>query len=62
MSSLLWQVADRTARLAAEKQRQIDLDAAMEVERQKAVVTQEVRMSSTGLRLGQNAGRTSTLC
>ena len=37
------QVADRTAQLAAEKQRQRDLDAAMEVERQKAVQTVEVR-------------------
>ena len=42
----LCQVAERTARLAADKQRQIDLDAAMEVERQKAVLSQEVGIRS----------------
>ena len=39
----LRQVAERTTRLAAERQRQMELDAKMEVERQKALVAQEVR-------------------
>ena len=37
------QVAEKTSRLAAERQRQMELDANMEAERLKALVAQEVR-------------------